>query len=180
MHENAKQVYAQAKRCFEETYALLVETKEYFERCNDMDELADVTYAMKQSEKFLKDLSSTLKKQRENLERIACLLWVKRNVADPIKTDYVTATPNLKTMASLPTKKGDPEGYAALLKWLGIREDVSEDDAVRPHWPGMVEYLTKLMEEGKPLPPGIDPGKTYPMYTLSHRKRKEILEDNVA
>jgi hypothetical protein len=47
-----------------------------------------------------------------------------------------------------------------------------DSEAVRPHWPGMVSYLTGLMRQGRPLPPGIDPEKTYPRYKLRLRALK--------
>ena len=44
---------------------------------------------------------------------------------------------------------------------------------MRMHWPSMVEHLSALAEEGKPFPPGVDPDKTYPIYSTTIR-RKEV------
>jgi hypothetical protein len=63
------------------------------------------------------------------------------------------------------------------MEHLGIPEHMAAGDVVRPHWPGLKEYLTKLAQQGLPLPPGIDPQKTYSEYTLEVRKKKGVLED---
>ena len=74
----------------------------------------------------------------------------------------------------MPSKKKDPVAYAALMDHLGITGDVAEHDAARLHWPGMMAMVTALAEQGKPLPPGIDPNSQYPQYSVTKLKKRDI------
>jgi len=37
---------------------------------------------------------------------------------------------------------------------------------VKPYWPGIMEHISSLAEQGKPLPAGIDAEKTYTQYKM--------------
>lgn len=156
------------------SYVRLGELDQVIKRINDMKELADCVYALREIIALLDDAKSTATRLKDYCERVACVLWVKADNPKPISTAWCSGTPDLKTMASLPKKSTDPDAYYALTRHLGIPDEVAKLDAARVHWPGFVEYLTKLTSEGRPLPPGIDPNQTYPVYSLSVRKRREL------
>lgn len=149
----------------------------------DIRQLADTAYAMREAYALLDRLRKDVKAIQDLAEKMACLLYTAdatHSANDSIRTGYCTATPDVGLMASLPKKNKDPEGFAAMMQYMGIPDVLwntpSEDDeAVRPHWPGMVSYLTKLMGEGRPLPPGLNPERTYPVYKLKIRKVKDIV-----
>jgi hypothetical protein len=110
---------------------------------------------------------------------MACLVWVTKESDEPIRTEYVTASPDVKQMVSLPRRRSNPEGYATLMRYLGIAQelwDVDEEShaAVSFHWPGMIDYVSTLLAQGKPLPPGVDPTSTYPVYKLGLRPKREM------
>lgn len=143
-------------------------------RC-DMEELADLTYALREVFNYIDDMRKEISKTKQACERIACVLWSHKSDGDPIRTPYCTGTPKVKMMASLPNKRREPEKYAALMTHLGIDPSLwkGENDAVRVHWPGFVEHMTALAEKGLPLPAGIDVDKTYPVYSLTIKKGKK-------
>ena len=86
-------------------------------------------------------------------------------------------------MVAIPHKRRDPDKYAAFVKSLGIPahlavlnnpDDKNEHAPVDLHYNGVCEYVTELQRQGKPLPPGVDPEKTYPVFKLKLRKKKAV------
>lgn len=147
---------------------------------NETD-IVDLAYATNEMYKWADDVRKQLKQVHEIAERVACLILVTKGVGESVKTEYCSASPHVKQMASVPSRKTKPEEFAKLMDHLGIPRqlwDVSDDDeVVRPHWPGLMAYLTRLGAEGKPLPPGVDPDKTYAVYSLLIRPRKGVLTE---
>ena len=88
--------------------------------------------------------------------------------AETIKGKLCTASPHVKHMPKLP-KSGTPE-YAELLIHLGVPKELAESGRVSPRHNGMVDYVTELHEEGKPLPPHVH--FAYPDYRCTYRTKK--------
>lgn len=180
MKLTAQNVYEISSEAHRDGYRQLQELKKLCAVERDMKELADISYALLKSEQALVDLAKEIRMFKEIVDKSLCALWVQSGNPDPIRTEYVTASPGVKMMASLPRHNSDPERYAALMKYLGVKAEFSQGvdgkDLVRPHWPGFVEHLTQLAEQGKPLPPGIDADKTYPVYQVSLRAKKGVME----
>lgn len=176
---NAKliQLYKRTKAFFTDAYERILEIRELTKAQTDMNELADWVYALRESYTFVDNLRKDIKAAMETCEKLACLFWIEMQDGDPIKTEYVTATPKVKMIASIPSKKKDPEQYAKLMNFLGVDEKLYDEiEVVRPHWPGFVEMVSQLAEKGLPLPDGIDPTKTFPQYSLIVRKQKGVDE----
>lgn len=178
MNESARDTYVLTKQFHGATYAKLLLLREQMSRCSSLGELCETSLAMRESLTFLVDIEKEIKKLKELCDKITCLIWVKSGSMDHIRTPYVTGQPNVKMMASVPTRK-NPEAYKKFMEYLGIPEWTysGEEEVVRPHWPGLVEHLSALASEGKPLPPGVDPDKTYPLFTVRLHKNKEVDED---
>jgi hypothetical protein len=144
-----------------------------------LEELADLVYALRKLEEMFDDSRKQAKRAKELMEKIACLVWMKRADFEPIRTDYVTASPNIRQICSAPTRKKDPEGFKNLMDHMGIPEDVwnRPEELVRPHFPGFAAWISELAENGLPLPKGIDPDKTWPVYSLRLKPKKGVNED---
>ena len=140
----------------------------------DLQELADFAYALKKVSDMLVEMSKRSRNSYELSERLLCMLWAKANSDEPIRTPYCTITPRIRMAAQIP-KKGTDE-YEMLMASLGINAELAQVDAVRPHWPGLVDYVTERLTSGKPLPSGIDTTKTYPVYGVTIRDRKGVTE----
>lgn len=139
-----------------------------------IDELADAAFAMREIYNYLDDLRKEVKANKELCERMTCLLWARTSTGDPVRTPFVTATPCIKMTASIPKRSTNLEAWEALMRFLKIPEELWSEEVVRPHWPSFVEYTSKLLEQGKPLPDGIDPNKTYPVYSLTLRGKIDV------
>ena len=132
--------------------------------------LVDIAFILRSMSEYCNDLRKEMDKNREFVEKIACMRWVQDSLNDntdsPIRGKLATGTPQLRQMASLPSQSKDPINYVKFMKRIGVFGQALKRGLVRTHWPSIVDYITELTEKGKPLPPGIDPSKTYPMYRL--------------
>lgn len=175
MKTSAITLFRLAKSAHETIYRQLAEVQHEINKCSNMVELCDYVFAVDQAHELIEDNKKALWNLREALNKKICELYVRSNPSEPnIKTDYVTATPDVKYSPNIPSKKGNPEAFEKLMKHLGIPTEVMNSEAVRPHWPGLVEFVSQQLAAGKPCPPGIDVKKLMPIFKLTLRRKKEI------
>lgn len=179
MREDMVAVYQRLRNVHAEVYATVSQVREQMKQVCDIDEHADVVYACHETMKYLDDIRTEINKLNDQCEKIACAIWVREGTGETIRTSFCTVSPEVKIMASIPRKKTDPDSYNAFMRSLGVSDDVlrQPEDVVRPHWPGLVEYVSRLAAAGKPLPPGVDPDKTYPVYTLHIRAKRKGVDE---
>ena len=145
----------------------------------DEKELADIHYAMKECVKFLEDMRSEARKVSDIVTKCACMIWMQEGGGDPIRSEYCTATPDVKQMTNLPRKSHNPERFATFMTALGIDEALWNREgppAVELNWNGMVELVSERLSQGLPLPEGIDPSATYSIFKLHIRGKKGVEE----
>jgi hypothetical protein len=150
--------------------------------CADAVELADAAYALREAEGLLDDARKKLKELKSLADKMACLVAATTLEGECIRTEYCTAVPMQRSLVRLPTWRKDPEQYRELMTFLGVPAELQgggedrQHAAVEMHWPGMMELMHRRMAEGKPLPPGVDPGRTTAEYSLTIRKKKGVTE----
>ncbi len=159
----------------------------------DLPEMVDIVYACREIGKFVDDLQKESRGLDKFVSRLACLKWLKM-VDSPhnIKTEYATATPDMRICAGIPDFRHTPDAYNKLMDYLGIdpvlRDSGDIDsphgtestEVVRIHWPGFQSLVNRLTTEGYSLPDGIDPSKNYTDYKLGMRGRKKISDPPTA
>lgn len=185
MKEEFRNLYREMHRFFSSFYADIENIKGATVNVVEMNEQADLSYVLREVGKLLDDLKKEVEKASKQATALACADWMKQVrdgefSSEKIKTEYVTATPDIKVGCSLPKLSTDPDNYYELMDFLGIPREVSEKDFIRIHWPNFVEFISKLQQEGRPIPPGIDKEKTFNFYKLEMRRRKGILENDGA
>lgn len=157
-----------------------ISIRKFLVGCSSKEEHADAAYAFRETHKLIDDVRKRLEDLRKLSEKMACVIAAATFDADTIRTDYCSATPDVKPIASVPSRSRQPEEYAKLMSWLGVPEGLwstNDDHApIKPHWPGVMEMLDREMRAGRPLPPGIDPNKTYNEYKLVIRGKKGVSE----
>jgi hypothetical protein len=173
------------KKTSKERYAFLMEMLEKFTTTydalvddihneGDIKEMADLTYVLRLFDDVVHDMHKRTAATKDLSDRLLCLMWAKTGSSEPIRTEYCTITPRIKMAANVP-KKGSPE-YKALMLSLGVSNpEVLECEALRPHWPGLTDYITARLTEGKPVP-GVDMSSTYPVYGTTLLKKKGVTE----
>ena len=172
MHPDAVRAYKKLREAFDEVSRLEVVFEPYVKGLTDKNDLADAAYAARELETMADAIRKRAKANKELAERICCMICALTSDVDPIKTEFVTASPGIRTVASLPHRSTDRENYALLMDYLGIDRkhwEGVEHACVQPHWPGVMEDINTLLAAGEPLPPGVDPSKTYAEYSLRMR-----------
>lgn len=160
------------------TFELLLECRDPPGKSKNED-LVDLAFLMRKAMVLAEDLRKELRGAKEQLEKIICIRWLaSTETMDVAKIDMsirgklAVGTPRVKTTASLPLAERNPKEYAAFMRRIGVFGQAIRWGLVRPHWPSVTEYFSDLMAKGRPLPPGIDPSRTYSVYQVVMRERK--------
>lgn len=184
---NAEKLLRKAMEAHRDIYNALATVKQSVTSESSCEDLAEYALALRESEKHLDDLRKEVKGYGNNVERLACLRYMEDASrvmkGEPIRTDMVTATPDMKVNASIPTFEKQPFQYAELMTYLGIDSclwdkgkvltELGEEhtEVVRVHWPGFQSLITRLKAGGHQLPDGIDPNATFTEFALRMRKK---------
>lgn len=142
----------------------------------DLKDMVNAIYVMREIAKLADDLRKENEGVLHLFENVACAMWVTNSEAKSIKGALATGTPDVKLALKIPNARTEPEAYAKLMKHFGIPMQVVSDKIMKPYWPGLCAYISTLSEEGKPLPPGVDPDKTYPTYKMRIKSYKDLTE----
>jgi hypothetical protein len=167
------------RRAHEDAYNALIALREQAAKSFELEDLTNIAYAVHESNKFADDLEKETRVFHDFLSKKVGALWVAGSSAPaPIRTEYVTTTPRVKKVATVPSKKKEPEQFARLMTSLGVPQELwnsdSESAALAIHWPGLMEEITRREAEGLPPLDGIDPTKMYTQFDLTHRGRKGV------
>jgi hypothetical protein len=179
MLENLLAQFRKVKSAYRELYADLSMLNKRVQTTRSPEDLADYAIVCRETAKLLSDLDKEYRKTQEMCERLGCMIAVTQGDVDIIRAKLCTGTPDLKMIATLPSQKLDPENYAKFMKSLGVSEELYETGVMQLYWPRVVDYLTKLAENGKPMPAGIDMEKTRPQYRLMLRLKKGVELDEI-
>jgi hypothetical protein len=176
MNPKVVEIFKRVRDVHAEVYAELQQVHKDCNECGDIKELADQAYALREIYKYADDIRKEAEQTKRQCERLACFIYVAKNKDGPIRTPFATCTPTIKMMASIPSKRKEPERYHTFMSGLGLPDEIIAADACRVHWPSFVEYYSRLQEEGRPTPPGIDVSKDYAVYSLTIRGQKGVDE----
>ena len=137
----------------------------------DLGTLCDTIYALKESGKLLEESRKEVDRLVRQLEYEACQLYVMTSDGEPVRTEYCTASPDVKQTVITP-KKGTPE-YEALCRHF----NVDPDGPFAPHWTKMIDHVSAELAAGRPLPPGCDPNKVTAICKVGIRKKRAVLDE---
>jgi hypothetical protein len=176
MRPEAVELFKRARALHEEAVRMCLTARNDAKKCADTEELADLAFACRKTCDFLTETMKLVRQLGVLSEKIAATVHIATCPNQrSIHTQYVVATPNVKVMASIPRPDSSPKEYAEMMEFFGVPENLWKGRThalVKDHWPGVMEELTRLQAEGKPLPPGLDPEKSYAEYTLTLTGRK--------
>lgn len=186
MPTEAVDLYTAAKESHEKVYRLTQALQQMFARA-DNETRANIGFACREAYKFADDSRKLIEGAGDLAERMTCLDYLQTSIdGEPIRTEYVTATPDMKVSASVPTIEKNPIGYQKLMDYLGIdpvlrdkgkvltEEGEEETEVIKVNWNGFTSLLSRLQQAGYPMPDGIDPSATYTTYRLRYRKKKGV------
>lgn len=168
-----KEMYTRIERMHRIVYGLMIQIRDDLSASDlKQEDRVDLSYLLRETSRMFKDLEKEARLLRESNDNIVCFKAMTKSTVDKISGDIATGTPDLKMIAKLP-KHGTPE-FMELMDDLGINKEVVGLDAVRPHYPGLVELISQRMAAGSNPPRGIDPTTTHPKYSLILRKKAGV------
>lgn len=187
MQADVLELYQFAVTAHEYIYSCVTSLRKRSENMTP-EQLADVAYVLRETEKYLKDCEKETKYALEQAQRLACLKWLVNNTCggEPIRTQYCTAVPKMKTTANVPTIKNNPVAYHKLMDYLGIDVQLRDrgkeivdgvensTEVVSVHWPGLQYLIERLTAAGYSLPDGLDLEQTYTTYSLVIQSRRKL------
>lgn len=141
-----------------------------------LPESVDLLYVIRETSKLLNDLRKESDGVENVMINITCLLYLTKSDDKPIRGKLATGSPNVSMIAKIPNMKRDPEEFAALMEYFGIPRGPIEEGILKPYWPGLCEHISRCAEEGKPTPPGVSKDSQYPLYKMSIRHKRDLLE----
>ena len=179
MLQSAVELYKASRELHEKLYVAINELTPQLRACqHDIGELADAALVLDKCQKLSEDSEKECRKLLDTIKKAICVLWAQIGDGSPVRTWHVTASPSVKFMVPIPSKSKEPERFEKVMRGLNVPEALwNKPDtkaAVVPNWPGMIEYVTELLEKGLPLPDGLDETKKYAVYQVRLTGQKEI------
>ena len=138
-----------------------------------LEELAELVFEAKSMLKWVNDLRTELQKTSSLAYKVTGVRWASETNGERIPCRYGYVTPVVKHAVPVPKKDKDPELYKKVMDSMGLTQQAQDNEAVRIHWPGWVEYVSGLTSKGLPLPEGIDMDTAYPVYSCNLRPSKK-------
>jgi hypothetical protein len=170
---DAIKAYGQMKKAHLDEYAMLTTLRDELKAGKyQLTDMVNFIYVIREISRLADDIRKEADGISRIFENLACATYVASHQndperSDPIRASLATGTPNLKIGINVPNERLEPERYFKLMKFFGISEEQLESRVVKAYWPGLCEQISKLAEEGKPLPPGISVENTYPTYSVT-------------
>lgn len=147
-------------------------------------ELTDFGFLCRELENLFDELRKECKARKDLCGSIIAYKLVQESLTDPTaamqsRGTLATGTPDVKMQVGLPQKFTDE--YFQLTDYFGVSRSIAGTGILRLDWNAVVEYCTKLANEGKEVPLGF--GKKYPLYQttfkrLTEQKKADIGEDS--
>lgn len=176
MNNDLKLLIAEVKKLKEITPVLFELEKHLAELdSSQIKDVADAAYVFRECSEALDEIRKKLDRMSERAQEqvnIYCVAFEEKN----IQTDYCTLTPRSNLVYKYPVRKSEQEWSNFMDKLLSNTNDVIKYELVRPHWPGMKEYITEYLKATMKLPFDL-PMENFQMAELrcTIRKRKEVL-----
>lgn len=106
------------------------------------------------------------------------LRWVQAAIntgqRKAVKGQLCMAHGTIKPSLILPSRTKDPERYAALMKKMGVPQQMVDDGVLQIHWPSAVDFYAKKLEAGEELPDELRPTDTAPRFNASYTPNKDV------
>lgn len=173
--ELAKQ-FRKTRQHYQDLRGILATLNEDVKSMSDLEELADIAFACRELAGLFDQMRKDSNKTGELAQKIACVQHIQLGLTDPIRTEFCSASPQIKQQCVLPRADRHPEQYAKLMEFLGVPKEscaVPENghSLVSFNWKGITDLATQRAEKGLPVPPGCDPELTFAEYKLQMRKK---------
>lgn len=155
--------------------ALLLKRAEVLVRENPsgVEDAVDIAYFCDRVSKETEAAGKEARRLLELLGQLACAAYITRTAGDPNASEQIpgylaVGTVKMNATADIPPR--DSDAYRQLMQHLGVANP--DADVVRPHWPGLMAAVTEASEQGRPIPPGLDPRSVRVRYAIQNLRLK--------
>jgi hypothetical protein len=177
MTPELKQMYIEAKTLSQEI-TLKLETLRAQLPNMSVREVVDGVYALRETRDYLDKIKKDVEKMRSWFAKVGVLHCEARDLTE-VRTKYCTGKPVEDVQFIFPQKREkDPKGFDAVMKDLGIPEEIYKNEVVRIHWPEFQNYCNKLLAEAKNPPGEISPSDSMGKYDFKIVKRRGVNIDS--
>lgn len=176
IHDELKVLYSDTLKAHMALESKFVDLRALINSQATIIDQADADYAISKISELLDDSAKKMRALLTLSEQLLTIRWVMTDCTEPVRTMYVTSSPKMTEMPKIPSQKKAPDAYNKLMSELGVPDQLTATDAVRPHWPGLCTLVETLAAEGKPLPESLQHAETYPVFKCTRRKKKGVLE----
>lgn len=143
--------------------------------CGAVKDQADASLVARETAKMMEHCAKQLRRLEYLSTQVCCALWASTpNASHRIKTEYCTASPSVTYKPVIPSYSKSHEKYVEAMRSLGVPEAAIESGCLQFHWGRLCEYVTSLVEQGLPCPPGINLADSAPKFTLNARSKGKL------
>ena len=164
-------MYKRAKVLHDDLYAAIIGINKSM-RTDTVEDMVDLCLILRSTSELVDSSRKDCNGMKDLLTKVVCMKWANECLnmgagkPKPIRGKLASGSPDVAQTASLPSKRNTPKDYELFMRSIGAWQ-AGNRDLVRPHWPGITVHITECLSAGKPLPPGIDPNKTFPVYKFN-------------
>lgn len=138
-----------------------------------LEDMVDAGFLSKECVDLLNEARKELEAQQKRLGQVVALTQTQRALMDDsidpkVRGLLATGSPDVKTHPRLPAR-GSPQ-YFALLRWLGVPDDVASTQVLEPSFKQLTEYLGQKVASGDVPPP--EAVGTFLEYVVVYRGKK--------
>lgn len=177
--EEALRLFRGVQRMHSTIFNFLLETRDHLRTGNSMSlgELVDLQFLLREVADRCDDIGKECRKVQQDAAKMTCILWTAKSLSgeisgDVVRGDLASGSPHVGQMANIPAK--NTEEYKQLMVALKCPEDLIESGVLKVHWPALCDQLQALAAQGRPLPRGLDPSKTFDVYSVVCRAKKGV------
>jgi hypothetical protein len=144
-------------------------------RATPLENLADLVYVLRESEKLLDSLRKEVSRRYEEAQHAACVAFTQAPPEEfKVDAEYVTGMPDPKKAIPNIKREGNEEVYDRFLREvLKVQdESVIASGSIVIHYVHFREWLTNQLRSGVNIPEELLP-KSYTEYNFKVTKRRE-------
>lgn len=125
--------------------------------CRSMDggTIVDATYVLKRTSELADETRKEIDRTLVLVQKLGCLA-VMHTTDDKLHGQIANGYGKSGQELIVPDKDKNPNEYLALMRAIGVTEEMAANPYIKPSWKDVAEFTSKLAEEGKPIPPGLE------------------------
>lgn len=137
-----------------------------------IEDAVDLGFLCREIENQFDESRKEVKARHEKISRHIATLLVNEMLSGAddviVRGLYASGTPDVGVAPTVPRRA--TQEYMDLCEHFGIDPELAKAGVIVWHYPQLAEYCTKLAQEGKKMPPGID-GNVTKLKTIFRRLR---------